>query len=214
MTRDELDLINWNNYLISGTNVLKNKLGITNEEELKVKEKAIVKRKLAYLYLQPMKGNFDIEHLQKIHKFIFNDIYAFAGELRNCSLQKDDHIFCYPNEIRLRLIEILKTMNSEFSKDINSINEFAFKLAPFYFELISIHPFREGNGRTIRVFIRDFVREKSVGKTCGELDLDYTKINKINLMLGTAQRYVFRSYIEVEFMQGLVPVEKEKSIKI
>ena len=130
MTRDELDLINWNNYLISGTNVLKNKLGITNEEELKVKEKAIVKRKLAYLYLQPMKGNFDIEHLQKIHKFIFNDIYAFAGELRNCSLQKDDHIFCYPNEIRLRLIEILKTMNSEFSKDINSINEFAFKLAP------------------------------------------------------------------------------------
>lgn len=65
MTRDEIDLINWNNYLISGTNVLKNKLGITNEEELKVKEKAIVKRKLAYLYLQPMKGNFDIEHLQK-----------------------------------------------------------------------------------------------------------------------------------------------------
>lgn len=84
MTRDEIDLINWNNYLISGTNVLKNKLGITNEEELKEKEKSIVKRKLAYLYLQPMKGNFDIEHLQKIHKFIFNDIYAFAGELRNC----------------------------------------------------------------------------------------------------------------------------------
>lgn len=60
MTRDEIDLINWNNYLISGTNVLKNKLGITNEEELKTKEKAIVKRKLAYLYLQPMKGNFYI----------------------------------------------------------------------------------------------------------------------------------------------------------
>lgn len=73
MTRDEIDLINWNNYLISGTNVLKNKLGITNEEELKSKEKTIVKRKLAYLYLQPMKGNFDIEHLQKIHKFIFGD---------------------------------------------------------------------------------------------------------------------------------------------
>lgn len=50
MTRDELDLINWNNYLISGTNVLKNKLGITNEEELKVKEKAIVKRKSLFIF--------------------------------------------------------------------------------------------------------------------------------------------------------------------
>ena len=82
------DQINWDSYLIPGSDVLKNKLGITNYEELKEIEKNIVRKKLAYLYLKPINGNFDTNHLLNIHKFIFDEIYPFAGEFRICSMQK------------------------------------------------------------------------------------------------------------------------------
>lgn len=202
------DQIKWDSYFIPNTNVLKNNLGISNFEELKEQEKNIVRKKLAYLYLRPIDGNFDSEHLLNIHKFIFNEIYPFAGTYRTCSMQKNT-MFCNPNEIEKTLEEVLDEMNLVFSKDVYNISDFAFKLAKYYYELIYIHPFREGNGRTIRVFIRDFVREKSKNLPCGELDLDYTKINSENLLLGTVRRYIYPSMIECEFMKGLVPVEKE-----
>ena len=203
--------INWNSYLIPGTDVLINKLGAMTNEELSEKERKIVREKLILLYLRPIKGNFDISHLLSVHKYIFDDIYPFAGKLRTCTLQKDIHMFCNPEDIEKQLTETLKQMNEEFDKDIYSKESFAFKLAPFYNDLLYIHPFREGNGRTIRSFLRDFVVEKSKNKTCGEFDLDYTKIDKEKLLLGTAFRYIYPSYLEMEFINGLVPVEKEKN---
>lgn len=59
MTNEIEDQIKWEEYLIPGTDVLKNKLGIINKEELKESEDLIVRKKLAYLYLKPMEGNFD-----------------------------------------------------------------------------------------------------------------------------------------------------------
>lgn len=200
MTDEQL----WNEYLIPGTDVLINKFKIKTKEELKEVEKIITRKSLAKLYLKPEEGNFDIEHLKKIHKRIFKDIYPFAGEFRKCSLQKEDHIFCMPNDINNLLKEILENMNKEFEEEIYSSTEFAFKLAKYYYDIIYIHPFREGNGRTIRTFIRDFTVEKSKGKACGEFDLDYTKIDGANLLLGTAQRYIYPNFIEMEFMKGLV----------
>lgn len=202
------DQIKWDEYLIENTGVLKNKLGITNNEELKEKERLIVRKKLAYLYLKPIEGNFDTNHLLELHKFIFEDIYPFAGKIRTCSMQKNT-MFCNPNEISENLINILNNMNNEFNKDISSITEFAFKLGKYYYDLIYIHPFREGNGRTIRSFIRDFVVEKSKKLSCGPLDIDYTKIDTENLLLGTINRYIYPSMIEMEFMKGIVTKEKE-----
>jgi len=204
------DQINWNSYLITGSNVLKNKLGITNYDELKEKEKNIVRKKIAYLYLKPINGNFDTQHLLNIHKFIFDEIYPFAGKFRTCSMQKKT-VFCNPEEIENHLKEVLMDMEMVFSKDISSIQEFAFKLGRYYYDLIYAHPFREGNGRTIRVFIRDFVLEKSKNMSCGPLDLDYTKIDSKNLLSGTVNRYIYPSMIEVEFMKGLVLLEKNKT---
>lgn len=206
---DIQDQVNWDSYLIPGTETLKNKLGIKNKEELKELEKIIVRKKLAYLYLKPIQGNFDMEHLLKIHKFIFDEIYPFAGELRICSMQKNT-VFCNPKDIEENLINALNELNEEFEAEIYSTTEFAFKLAKHYYNLIYTHPFREGNGRTIRTFIRDFVVEKSKNLSCGHLDLDFMKIDKENLMMGTVNRYIYPSMIEVEFMKGLVPIEKNK----
>ncbi|MBE6138961.1 MAG: hypothetical protein E7174_00445 [Firmicutes bacterium] len=205
------DEIRWNEYLITGTEVLKNKLNIVDKEKLKKIEREIVRKKLAYLYLNPIKGNFDKEHLLNVHKFIFDEIYPFAGQIRTCTLQKDIHEFCKPEEIENNLKLVLHQMNEEFdNSDIYSIQEFAYKLGKYYYEIQYIHPFREGNGRSVRSFFRDFVVEKSKNKSCGPLDLDYTKLDKNNLILGTALRYVYPSYIEIEFMKGLVPIEKNK----
>lgn len=201
----------WDEYLIPGTDVLINKFNITNKEELKQVEKLITRKSLAKLYLKPEKGNFDIEHLKNIHRRIFKDVYPFAGKIRKCTLQKDDHVFCNPELIQPLLVETLSNMNKEFDEDIYSTSDFAFKLAKYYYEIIYIHPFREGNGRTIRMFIRDFIVEKSKNKSCGELDLDYTKIDGENLLLGTARRYLYPSLIETEFMKGIVIKEKENN---
>lgn len=197
----------WDSYLIDGTNILKNNFNITDYEKLKEIEKVITTETLSILYLEPVLGNFDIEHLKEIHKRIFSKIYPFAGKFRTCSLSKRDE-FCHPEYIEQRLKMALEEMNKDFEK-IYSIDEFAFKLADHYFELISIHPFREGNGRSIRVFIREFVLEKSKKFSFGPLDLDYTKIDKEKLLLGTAQRYLYMSYLESEFKKGLVKVDKE-----
>ena len=208
MTNEIEDQIKWEEYLILGTDVLKNKLGITNLETLKEEENLIVRKKLAYLYLKPIEGNFDSKHLLKMHEFIFGDIYPFAGLYRTCSMQKST-MFCNAEEIQQTLEDVLKEMNETFSTDIYSTTDFAFKLGKYYYDLIYVHPFREGNGRTIRAFLRDFVVEKSKNLSCGPLDLDYTKIDKNNLLLGTVRRYMYPSMIECEFMKGLVQVDKK-----
>lgn len=79
----------WNNYFYPGTEVLKNKLGITNAEELQQAEANITFKKLTELYLNPIAGNFDAEHYREIHRYLFGDIYDFAGEYRNVDMRKD-----------------------------------------------------------------------------------------------------------------------------
>lgn len=198
----------WNDYLIDGTDILKNNLKITDKEKLKEVERNISRTNIAALYLNPICKKFDIEDLKRIHKFIFKKIYPFAGEIRLCTLGKNKTSFCNPENIENYLNDILQNLNN--IPNISSISEFAFYIAPFYHDLIMVHPFREGNGRTIRVFIREFVLEKSKNLPCGPLDIDYTKMDSKNLLLGTVERYVFPSMLELEFMKAIVKKEKEK----
>ncbi len=202
----------WDDYLIPGTDVLKNNLNINDKDKLREVEKNITRKTLTKAYLKPTCKFFDSQELKSLHKDIFGNIYPFAGEFRLCTLGKDSSAFCPPQYIERNLNEILTNMNNLPS--INSPQEFAFYIAPFYHDLIMIHPFREGNGRTIRVFIREFVLEKSKNLGCGPLDIDYTKMDSNNLLIGTVERYVYRSMLEMEFMKALVPIKKEKNHQI
>ena len=197
----------WDDYLIEETDVLKNTLGITNKEELHEKEKAITRKSLAKIYLKPVCKTFDDKDLKNLHKEIFKDIYPFAGELRLCPLGKNHTMFCEPTQIENKLNETLDKLNN--IPDINSVYELAFFIAPIYHELIMVHPFREGNGRTIRVFFREFVLEKSKNLSCGPQDIDYTKMDSQNLFLGTAFRNVYSNLLEAEFSKAITPVQKE-----
>lgn len=71
--------------------------------------------------------------------------------------------------------------------------------------------FAEGNGRTIREFLREVVLLKNKVLPF-DVELDYTKVNKDNLMLGTKERYFYPSMLEMEFMNSLIPLEKSKKL--
>lgn len=80
-------------YCYPETDVLINKLNIHNSERLRDAERDITSRRLLQLYQRPIKGNFDYAHLKKIHRFIFQDIYAWAGKERIVDIAKS-RLFC------------------------------------------------------------------------------------------------------------------------
>lgn len=195
----------WDSY-IETNGTLKNNLGIESKEELNKAEKNIVLERLTLLHINPIDNVCNREGLFAIHEFLFKDIYTFAGKIRECTLSKNGYNFVHPDKINEELITTIFNYSNQIDT-VRSSEELAFVIAPFYYDLIRIHPFREGNGRSIREFIRETVLEK-----CNELpfdvELDYTKIDKNNLMLGTRYRYMYPSMLEMEFMKGLVPVDK------
>ena len=145
-------------YYYKGTKVLKNKLNITNDIELMDVERNIVARKLSFLYLDPIDGKFDKEHLLNIHKFLFESLYEFSGKIRDCDIAKKDlngksTIFCRPFAIEEQLDLLLTNMKKDMM-GIKDRNDLIKKISHYYCELNVVHPFREGNGRTIREFIR------------------------------------------------------------
>ena len=201
----------WNEYFIEGTNVLKNKLGITNKEELSKNEKIITLKKLAYLEMFPIEGKFDSDHLRKIHYFLFNDIYYFAGEYRKCTMARFRE-FENPNRKKERLKDELDKMNKEV-KNILSIDGYSYFLAEEYYELMVIHPFREGNGRSVREFLREFVLSKKE-QLPFNVELDFTKINPDEFLMAVKDKYLYPSLLQMLFKNALVKADvKEDGLK-
>ena len=197
---------NWQEYFIEGTNTLKNKFNILDSKELEEKEKEITLKKLSYLNLFPIEGNFDDKHLKEIHKFLFDDIYFFAGEYRKCTMAKTTRNFYDPEIIEDLLKKRLSQMNEEV-KDVLSVRMYSFFLSKVYYDLMTIHPFREGNGRSVREFLREFVLAKNSILLFEDVSLDFSKMNKNNFLLAVEQKFVYPSLLEEEFYKALVPVK-------
>lgn len=86
------------NYCYKGTDVLINKLNITNDEDLFNAERELVSLRTYELNENPLKGCFDFKYLKNIHKFLFQDVYRWAGDIRNCNIAKQD-LFCLAEHI-------------------------------------------------------------------------------------------------------------------
>lgn len=140
-------------YCYPGTYVLKNKLNILDENELKTAEREITSLRTAQALISKIEGNFDFKHLAKIHKFLFGDIYEWAGNIRTVNISKGNQ-FCLCQFIQKQMDEIFqKLKNENYLKDYKDKSEVAKRLAFYLGEINSIHPFREGNGRAQRMFI-------------------------------------------------------------
>jgi cell filamentation protein len=103
---------------------------------------------------QSVKGNFGVSHLKKLHKYIFQDIYPFAGKFRLEDISKGNTFFCKSEFITENIESILNELKRDkYLKGLNA-EDFSKKAAYYMSEINMIHPFREGNGRAIREFIR------------------------------------------------------------
>lgn len=141
-------------YCYPGTEVYINKFDIKDGELLESVEAELTFNRLVELIDQPVKGNFNLEHIKGIHKYIFQDLYSFAGKIRTEDIWKGNTLFCKCQYIESSLKRILDELKSENClKD--SGKEYFIKRSAYYMcEINVIHPFREGNGRVIREFIR------------------------------------------------------------
>ena len=157
-------------YCYPDSNVLKNKLNIRDNKLLKTAEEEITLIKQMELLKNPIKGNFSKAHLMNIHKFIFEDIYSFAGKIRREQISKADTMFYPPNLIDRELNNVFaKIKEKNMLKEIDKEKVFD-SLAYVMAELNIIHPFREGNGRTIREFIRLIAKRMGYDLNWGNVD--------------------------------------------
>ena len=147
---------NFENFLLNT-----NKVGANNLEELHSREKEITSINIKYLTLFPIKGNFDYQHLKDIHKHIFQDVYTWAGKDRfelglDGQFLKGNQHFVPGSELpKYSKIIFDELTEQNFLKHCKDIDSFAKGTANFMMELNALHPFREGNGRTQRIFLND-----------------------------------------------------------
>ena len=152
-------------YLYPGTDVLKNIPGIRDAETLIAFETLNSGTRMYELRLQRTAGDFDTAYLKAIHKYIFQDVYPWAGQFRTTALGKAQFArgpvtyFTPPHLLEHEAQRILDGLHrSNFLKGL-SRSEFAQKVAHLLVELNSLHPFREGNGRTQRIFIETLAHQ-------------------------------------------------------
>ena len=100
-------------------------------------------------------GNFDVNHINSIHKYLFEDIYPFAGKYRTENIAKGVFRFAEWEYIEPELERLLDELKKENYLENLSKEKLAERLAYYLSELNVLHPYREGNGRTTREFIRE-----------------------------------------------------------
>ena len=149
--------------------MLNNKLGITNEIELSKEEERITKLKALELFDTNKINEFEVgttKGLIDIHKYLFSDIYDFAGKIRDVNLAKGSFRFAPAMYLEDALKKIDDMPEDNFDDIIKK-----------YIEMNVAHPFREGNGRSTRIWL-DMILKKELSKV-----VDWSKVNKEEYLL-------------------------------
>lgn len=145
-------------YCYPNSDVLINKLNIHDTDKLLEVERKLTMLRLMDLLEKPISGKFDLEHLRNIHKYIFQDIYPWAGKIRTVDIAKSN-MFCKVQFIEMQAKEIFgKLQKDDYLKQLSK-EKFAKRAAYYFSEINALHPFREGNGRTQRELIRQLACE-------------------------------------------------------
>ena len=149
--------------------VLENKLGLTNSADLAREEEHISKIKAIKMFETGFFDNLEagkFNSLAKIHKYLFGDIYPFAGEIRTKNIAKGNFRFAPVMYLKASLEHIDSMPQSNFDEIIGK-----------YVEMNIAHPFREGNGRSTRIWL-DLILKKEIGKV-----VDWSRVDKEDYLL-------------------------------
>lgn len=145
-------------YVDRATGLLVNSLGIRDADRLARQERDASVIRDVELTLRPEPGGFDLDHLRRIHRRLFADVYPWAGEVRVCQLTKSAP-FAHPAFIVEQADALFGTLAREQHLRDLPRSDFVLRLAHHLAEVNALHPFREGNGRAQRAFFRHLAAE-------------------------------------------------------
>lgn len=166
-------------YCYDGTDILINHFDIKDKYKLERLETVLTSKRLSELQTDPIQGRFDFGHLCQIHYHIFQDLYPFAGKIRTENIVKDGFVFAQARH----LPEVAKQLFTELMHEQQELpgatrKKVVERLTHYMAEINVLHPFREGNGRSCREFIRCLALANGY-------ELDWAKLPKEEILQAT-----------------------------
>ena len=178
--------------------VLENKFNITNSAELAKVEEKISKTKALELFKKGLLNDLEagtFDSLAKIHKYLFDEIYDFAGEIRKVNIAKGNFRFAPVIYLETALKNIDKMPQSTFDEIIEK-----------YVEMNVAHPFREGNGRSTRIWL-DLILKKQLGNV-----VDWSNVDKEDYLLAMERSPIKDVEIKVLLKQALTDKINDREV--
>ena len=178
--------------------MLDNKLGITNEVELSKEEERITKLKALKLFDTDLISTFEIgtfKRLSSIHEYLFNEIYSFAGKIRKENIAKGNFRFASS----LYLEDILKKIDK---MPENNYDEIIKK----YVEMNVAHPFKEGNGRSTRIWLNMILKSR-LNKV-----IDWSKVEKEDYLLAMERSPIKDTEINLLLKSALTDKVNDRTV--
>ena len=178
--------------------MLENKLGITNSIELAKEEERITKIKARKLFETKKLDTFEIgtfKGLVQIHNYLFEDIYEFAGKIRTQNISKSNFRFASVMYLKEALRKIDEMPQSTFDEIIEK-----------YVEMNIAHPFREGNGRSTRIWL-DMILKKEIGMV-----VDWNKIDKQDYLLAMERSPIKNTEIKLLLKSALTDKINDREV--
>lgn len=166
------------------TTILINKFDIRDEEKLNEIEGVISSARYAEWLSMPRATTFDFDHYKAIHRFLFSDLYEWAGEVRTVNISKKGTQFTPAEKIEEQaklIFERLRACN--YFKGLPH-DEFVAEIVDFYCLSNALHPFREGNGRAQRVFLTQLIRNAGYEINFADMDTELLMIATIQSSQG------------------------------
>ncbi len=169
-------------YLDPDTGILRNLLGIRTQAELDTAESSLSFLRTSQLHGHPVLGRFNLKHLQAIHKRLFGDLYEWAGQLRRVEITKGTSNFARYLVIESGARQLFQRLAAE--NCLRGLDPDAFSQRAGYYlgEINVLHPFREGNGRAQREFIRELAQKAGYR-------IDWSRINQDDMIHASIEAY-------------------------
>ncbi len=169
-------------YTYPGTDVLRNIPDIRDPRLMAAFEANATAARLAELDAAPLQGRFDDAHFKAIHKYIFQDLYSWAGEFRTVNISKGGHLFGVATFVEPALQDVFRKLFAEDCLRKTDAESFARRAGFYLGEINAVHAFREGNGRAQREFIR------ALGIHAG-FAIDWSRITQDRMIAASRQSF-------------------------
>ena len=187
-----------------GTTCLVNKLGIRDEKKLSEIEAQITFAKAVMLEETPIDDDFGFEHFKKIHEFLLCDLYEWAGQVRTVDISKKRTKFLDAASVESIGTKCFAKVREGYFENL-PFDEFVKRIAEFYNDVNYIHPFREGNGRTQRIYFTQLIRHYGY-------DINFADVDTDELMIATIQASSGVIDFLVEFFENSIIIPDSQTL--